>query len=1077
LPPRTHHSLVRSARRAALICAWLVAAIGAATLLGWAAGLRGLSRIDPDALTLRPNTALALVLVGLGAAAHVRPPRRAWRLPLRAGVLLAGLMVACSGLEWIVHADLLVDDLLRPLTGLGETAGRTGPLSSGGLLALCAALEADRHRRIGGRIVNALAGGAVLAGLAGIVGYVSALDEVTRPTGALRIALGSAIGLVLGGVSVLLARPERGDLRLLVSRGPGGVVARRLLPVVVVVPMLLNPLRFVATDTGLLSERAGDWVYSFLVLAIFGTLVTVLARALDTAEQRRRASEERLRASEALARSVTESAHDAIVVGDERGWITLFNPGAERLFGWAAAEVLGRPVTLLMPERYRAGHRMGLARLTAGQEPSLSGQALELHGLTKAGREFDLEISLAVDRVDERLRITAIMRDITPRKVVEQLNRRESELMTRVAAAQSRIGAGTGELDDTMGRVAAEACEIVEADGAVVELPDGDDMVYRAVVGAAASSRDLRVPIDGSLAGLALRTSKTYNCADSETDDRVDREACRRAGLRSMVCVPLRHDGLAVGVLKVFTATARVFDDRDERVLELLAALAAGAVHRARVERRLAAHHAAGDALAGARSLEAGLAGALRGIGEQLGWELGAVWLAEARDGALECVETWHEPALPVAPYLELCGAPEPAAAGGLLATVRRTSSPLWLEQLGSAGGASADPRRAAAATACGLRTLVGVPIVSRGETLGVVELGARAAHTHDAETLELLAGIATQIGLFVQRRRAEERMSMHAANLAAVAEFSQELSRTNEPRTARRTIVSALRTLTRTDSVTLLEPDGEGHLVVTAQSGDVFAEQTTVALDEDQAISVRVFTSGRGRFIDAATLAGSGHDLHGIRSAQLEPLVRDGKVVGVLAVAARETRSADHLGLGPLMRLLASEAAGALALADLLLALEARARTDELTGVANRRGWDEELPRELARAARSGAPVTVAIIDLDHFKKYNDTHGHQAGDRLLRAAAAAWSARLRTTDLIARYGGEEFAVVLPGCDADAAGLVADALRRSVPEDATCSIGVATWEADESAEALVARADAALYRAKAAGRDRVVTAA
>src|SRR4051812_50218806 len=102
--------------------------------------------------------------------------------------------------------------------------------------------------------------------------------------------------------------------------------------------------------------------------------------------------------------------------------------------------------------------------------------------------------------------------------------------------------------------------------------------------------------------------------------------------------------------------------------------------------------------------------------------------MAEARDGALECVETWHEPALPVAPYLELCGAPEPAAAGGLLATVRRTSSPLWLEQLGSARAASADPRRAAAATACGLRALVGGPIVSRGATPGGGGLGAPAA-------------------------------------------------------------------------------------------------------------------------------------------------------------------------------------------------------------------------------------------------------------------------------------------------------------------------------------------------------------
>jgi Diguanylate cyclase, GGDEF domain/CHASE domain len=89
-------------------------------------------------------------------------------------------------------------------------------------------------------------------------------------------------------------------------------------------------------------------------------------------------------------------------------------------------------------------------------------------------------------------------------------------------------------------------------------------------------------------------------------------------------------------------------------------------------------------------------------------------------------------------------------------------------------------------------------------------------------------------------------------------------------------------------------------------------------------------------------------------------------------------------------------------------------ARTDSLTGVPNRRAWDEELPRELARAARSGQPVCVALLDLDHFKQYNDRHGHQAGDRFLKEAAAAWQAVVRRTDVVARYGGEEFAILLP---------------------------------------------------------------
>ncbi|NJC74333.1 GGDEF domain-containing protein, partial [Planosporangium thailandense] len=98
---------------------------------------------------------------------------------------------------------------------------------------------------------------------------------------------------------------------------------------------------------------------------------------------------------------------------------------------------------------------------------------------------------------------------------------------------------------------------------------------------------------------------------------------------------------------------------------------------------------------------------------------------------------------------------------------------------------------------------------------------------------------------------------------------------------------------------------------------------------------------------------------------------------------------------------------------------LSALAHHDGLTGVPNRRAWELELPRELAKARRGRTPVSVALLDIDHFKRYNDLFGHQAGDELLRAAAMAWGSQLRPGDLLARYGGEEFGVVLPGLTVD----------------------------------------------------------
>jgi diguanylate cyclase (GGDEF)-like protein len=126
--------------------------------------------------------------------------------------------------------------------------------------------------------------------------------------------------------------------------------------------------------------------------------------------------------------------------------------------------------------------------------------------------------------------------------------------------------------------------------------------------------------------------------------------------------------------------------------------------------------------------------------------------------------------------------------------------------------------------------------------------------------------------------------------------------------------------------------------------------------------------------------------------------------------------------------------------------------------------------------AARACEPLCVAMLDLDRFKAYNDTLGHLRGDHLLRAAAVAWEQELRPGDRLARYGGEEFLVLLSGCDVEDAVAAVERLRAVTPEGQTCSAGLARWDGRESAAALFERVDAALYSAKATGRDRTVTA-
>jgi diguanylate cyclase (GGDEF)-like protein len=153
-----------------------------------------------------------------------------------------------------------------------------------------------------------------------------------------------------------------------------------------------------------------------------------------------------------------------------------------------------------------------------------------------------------------------------------------------------------------------------------------------------------------------------------------------------------------------------------------------------------------------------------------------------------------------------------------------------------------------------------------------------------------------------------------------------------------------------------------------------------------------------------------------------------------------------------------------------LLVQLDDLAHTDALTGLANRRAWNVELRRGLARARRTSEPVSVALVDIDSFKAVNDAHGHPGGDALLIDVTRNWSEALRPDDMLARIGGDEFAVLMPACtEADAADVITR-LRGRTPGPYSCSVGVATWDRAEPADGLMVRADEALYDAKRHGQ-------
>jgi diguanylate cyclase (GGDEF)-like protein len=370
----------------------------------------------------------------------------------------------------------------------------------------------------------------------------------------------------------------------------------------------------------------------------------------------------------------------------------------------------------------------------------------------------------------------------------------------------------------------------------------------------------------------------------------------------------------------------------------------------------------------------------------------------------------------------------------------------------------------------------VGVPIeLSDGARVASLAALAPAPGRFSSDDEQVLLMLARVLAAELEResnqrdmRRLNDSLRDQARGMGAVGRVARVLAGGED---ARKAVCRAACELTGAPIAFLLEPSGR-EFCSSAMAG---IELAPITIQPRAETSGRAFTARESYFVADArshpSLAAPLVDATGARSALFEPVLRDGQVAGVLIIVWQTPLDALPEATSGLLRVLTAQAAVAIEHAGLHARVESLALSDALTGLASRRVWDEELPREMARARRGESPLTLAVIDIDHMSAFNMLRGEREGDRLIKETAARWRGELREVDTLARPEGTEFGILLPGCGLGEAVDVLERVRAATPRGQTASAGVARWDGEEPAELLVVRANDALAAAKESGRN------
>jgi diguanylate cyclase (GGDEF)-like protein/PAS domain S-box-containing protein len=782
----------------------------------------------------------------------------------------------------------------------------------------------------------------------------------------------------------------------------------------------------------------------------------------------RRQAEKEVRQAKDYLENILDNSADPIGIVDQRGRIIKWNKAAEQVFGYSFQELEGNPSLELYADRKQLQKMLNYLR----QNGSISGHEILMNKKDGSVGLFALSINLLYDRYHESIGSVCVARNLSEiKKSLDDLATVNEQLQHEIAERQqaqielawdARVNASIADLsralltsmplEEIAGLIHQHAKSLTDSGQVFCGYinPQTGGLVLPSI-GQEACGVEAETLVFHKFSGLwgwVLEHSQPLLTNNPAEDPRAAGTPPGHFPVQRFLSVPATIDGKLVGQLGLANAP-RDYTPRDQEICERLARLFAMAIHRHRLDETL-------------RESESGLKTILDNV----------------QTGVLIIDPETHVivDANPVA--IGLIGAPKEQIVGS------ECSRFICRPEHGKC-----------AITDLGQTVVNAERVLQRadGGSLWVMQTVVRVSLEGKERLLESYVDIT-------ERRQWEEAIQTTNDKLHALVAQVEERNRTMILANNMADMIQTC--LTSEDAYKAIEhsmprlfPDDAGSLYMLNNSGNLFESVASWGQDQkavpvfapDECWSVR-----RGQLhkvVDPLETLCCLHVPKAVTGGYLcVPLIAPGEILGVLHLRLEPPAAAQTPELAVAKDQLAVSVAEkmALALANLRLRekLRNQAIRDPLTGLFNRRYLEETMERELHRVRRQEIPLAVIMMDLDHFKLYNDTFGHSAGDDLLSALGTLLKSHIRGEDIACRYGGEEFLLILPGASVSIALARAESLRLAVKEmhqhhhglkPTSLSLGVAVYpEHGDTGLQLIQSADAALYRAKKAGRDQVM---